>query len=158
VSLAEEVVVLQGWRLATSLLRLCAEALAADPARSNPSVGPSFEATAGCGDAAASHDGNGVMDSLAAGAATATRRSLHSASGAADVAIVARRREHNMDKWLSTVSGIVLAVALLDRLTASVRQEEQRAGSSHFRPILVSSKLSTMTGTMWFHQLITLLA
>ena len=126
-ALAERVVALQGWPLTTSLLCLCAEALAADPACVDSSVGRSFEATADCGDSATSR--NGVMDSAAAAPAAATRQNLHVEGGSADVATAAGRRGRNMDERLHALSGVVLAVALLDRLTASVKLAERRAGS-----------------------------
>ena len=126
-SLAERVIAQQGWQLATSLLCLCAEALAADLARSDTSVGAIYEATAGCSDAAASH--NGVSDSAAAARAAAARRSLHSEGGAADVAIGAWRHGYNADKRSNAMAGVVLAVALLDRVAAYVILVERRAGS-----------------------------
>jgi len=148
VSLAEQIVALQEWQLATSLLCLCAEALAADPARSNSSVDPSFTATADCADAAVSQ--NGVLDSVVAARPVETRRRHRPVNGAADVATRPWHHRHNMDKGLHALSGVVLAVALLDRLTACVKLAERRAGSSQRRPTrVVPSFVQRGVTVMW---------
>ena len=143
VSLAEAIVALQEWQLATSLLLLCAEAVAKDPARSMLSAMHSLAQTAVCG-AAPQH---GTMDGTAAARAAATGRGPNSASDTASVANGARHHGCDAQKHLTPLSGVALAVALLHRMASTLKAlPEQPTGLSLLKAALMSVVPHTRSG------------